>query len=87
MTEFESTSCKVLGVILFLLIIIMSLQLMGCTCYDIPPPPSDYIDEVKMENFAYIKYIPDWYIVPDKLDDRLILPIHFIDEVDMSNYA
>ena len=52
MTRFEETSCKVLGVILFLLIVIMSLQLMGCTCYDVLPPPSDYIDEVKMENFA-----------------------------------
>ena len=52
MTEFESASCKVLGVILFLLIIIMSLQLMGCTCYDIPPPPSDYIDEVDTSNFV-----------------------------------
>ena len=87
MTEFESTSCKVLGVILFLLIIIMSLQLMGCTCYDIPPPPSDYIDEVETSNLVYIKYIPDWYVVPERLEDRLMLPIHFIDEIDMSNYA
>jgi hypothetical protein len=86
MTEFESISCKVLGVILFILIVIMSLQLMGCSC-PVPPPPSDYIDEVKTENLAYIKYIPDWYVVPDKLEDRLILPIHFIDEIDMSNYA
>ena len=87
MTEFESASCKVLGVILFLLIIIMSLQLMGCTCYDIPPPPSDYIDEVETSNLVYIKYIPDWYVVPEKLEDRLILPIYFIDEIDMSSYA
>ena len=88
MTEFESASCKVLGVILFLLIAIMSLQLMGCAC-PIPEAPLEYeyIDEVKMENLAYIKYIPDWYVVPDKLEDRLILPIHFIDEIDMSNYA
>mgnify|MGYP003964190389 CR=1 FL=1 len=47
MTNFESTSCKILGVILFLLIVIMGLQLMGCN-----PPHTDYIDEVKMENFA-----------------------------------
>ena len=51
MTEFESTSCKVLGVILFLLIVTMSLQLMGCS-RPVPPPPSDYIDEVDISNFV-----------------------------------
>ena len=51
MTEFESTSCKVLGVILFLLIVTMSLQLMGCS-RPVPPPPSDYIDEVDTSNFV-----------------------------------
>ena len=52
MTQFEEKSCKVLGVILFLIICILVLQLNGCTCYDVPPPQSDYIDEIKMENFA-----------------------------------
>jgi|TARA_Y100000034_G_scaffold64514_1_gene78045 hypothetical protein len=53
MTRFEETSCKVLGVILFLLIVIMSLQLMGCTC-SIPEAPLEYeyIDEVEIDNFA-----------------------------------
>ena len=88
MSRFEEASCKVLGVILFLILCILTFQLMGCMC-PIPEAPIEleYIDEVKMENYAYIKYIPDWYVVPDKLEDRLILPIYFIDEVDMSNYA
>jgi len=53
MSKFEEASCKVLGVILLLLIVIMSLQLMGCAC-PIPEAPLEYeyIDEVKMENFA-----------------------------------
>ena len=53
MTEFESTSCKVLGVILFLLVIIIGTQLMGCSC-PIPEPPLEYeyIDEVNIENYA-----------------------------------
>ena len=51
MTKFESTSCKVLGVMLFLLIIIIGLQLTGCSC-PVPPPPSDYIDEVDTSNFV-----------------------------------
>jgi hypothetical protein len=50
MTQFEEISCKVLGVMLFLLIIIIGLQLTGCSCP--PPPPSDYMDEIEMKNFA-----------------------------------
>ena len=45
MTDFESKACKVLGVMLFLLVIVLGVQLMGCSC-PIPTPPSDYIDEV-----------------------------------------
>ncbi len=60
--------------------------LSGC-CSETPAPPSDYIDEVDMDTFAYIKYIPDWYVVPEKVEDRLILPIHFIDEIDMDTFA
>ena len=53
MTEFESTSCKVLGVILFLILCLLVLQLNGCTtCVKVPPPPSDYIDEVDTSNFV-----------------------------------
>ena len=45
MTQFEEVSCKVLGVILFLLVIAIGLQLTGCSC-PAPQPPSDYMDEV-----------------------------------------
>ena len=51
MTEFEKTSCKVLGVMTFLLIVIIGLQLSMCH-NEIPAPPSDYIDEVDMNNFV-----------------------------------
>ena len=47
MTQFEEKSCKVLGVMLFLIICLLVVQLNGCTtCVNVPPPPSDYIDEV-----------------------------------------
>ena len=51
MTQFEEVSVKVLGVILFLLVIIIGTQLVGCSC-PAPQPPSDYMDEVKTENLA-----------------------------------
>jgi len=51
MTQFESTSCKVLGVMLFLLVIIIGMQLMGCSC-PAPPPPSDYMDDVDTSNLV-----------------------------------
>ena len=51
MTQFEEKSCKVLGVILFLIISLLVIQLNGCTCYNVPPP-SDYIDEVDTSNFV-----------------------------------
>jgi len=44
-TQFEEKSCKVLGVMLFLLVIIIGIQLIGCSC-PAPQPPSDYMDEV-----------------------------------------
>ena len=53
MTQFEEKSCKVLGVILFLTICLLVLQLNGCTtCVNVPPPPSDYIDEVDTSNLV-----------------------------------
>ena len=54
MTEFESASCKVLGVILFLLVVIIGTQLMGCTCSEVPPPPiePEYIDEVDTKHLT-----------------------------------
>ena len=51
MTKFEEVSCKVLGFILFLLVVIISLQLTGCCC-PAPQPPSDYMDEIEMKNFG-----------------------------------
>ena len=53
MSEFETTACKALGVILFLILVVLALQLIGCTC-SVPEVPleHEYIDEVKMENYA-----------------------------------
>ena len=51
MNNFENKCCKILGVMLFLLVIFIWLQLIGC-CSEIPAPPSDYIDEVDMSNFV-----------------------------------
>ena len=51
MTEFESASCKFLGVILFMLVVMTWLQISGCS-HPVPPPPSDYIDEVDTSNFV-----------------------------------
>ena len=42
MSRFEEASCKVLGVILFLLVVMTWLQISGCSV----PSPSDYIDDV-----------------------------------------
>ena len=56
MTEFEKKSCKVLGVIIFLLVVMTWLQISGCYS---PPRPEmedesipDYIDEVEMIEYA-----------------------------------
>ena len=51
MTQFEEAACKVLGAMLFLLVVIISLQLIGCSC-PAPQPPSDYMDEIEMKNLA-----------------------------------
>ena len=51
-SRFENKCCKVLGVILFILVIFIWIQLSGC-CSETPAPPSDYIDEVDMDNFVY----------------------------------
>ena len=47
MSRFEEASCKVLGVIVFLLIVMTWLQISGCS---VPPP--DYIDDVDTSNFV-----------------------------------
>ena len=54
MSKFENVCCKALSVILFLLIVSIWLQLSGCSSCEtqVPQPPSDYIDEVDMSNFA-----------------------------------
>ena len=49
MSGFENKSCKILAVMLVILIVYIGFQLMGCST---PSPPSDYIDEVDMSNFA-----------------------------------
>ena len=45
MSEFERGAVRVLGVLLVGILIILYLQLISCT-NAVPPPPSDYIDEV-----------------------------------------
>ncbi len=45
MSEFERAACRILGVILIGVLVILYLQLLSCT-NPVPPPPSDYIDEV-----------------------------------------
>ena len=52
-SRFENKCCKILGVILFILIIFIWIQLSGC-CSETPAPPSDYIDEVDMDHFVYM---------------------------------
>ena len=51
MTQFEEAACKALGIILVILVTVIGLQLVGCSC-PAPQPPSDYMDEVKMKNLA-----------------------------------
>jgi len=50
-SDFERIACKVMGILLVGIILILYLQIVGCT----PPPQEptrDFIDEVKMENYA-----------------------------------
>ncbi len=53
MSEFEKAAMRIMGVILIGCLIILYLQLLGCT-KSVPPPTiePDYIDEVNMENYA-----------------------------------
>ena len=53
MTNFENKVCKVLGIILFLLVVTTWLQISGCTC-NVPPPPiePEYIDDVDTEHLT-----------------------------------
>ena len=47
MTQFEEASCKVLGIILFLLVVMTWLQISGCACpIQKAPLEYEYIDEV-----------------------------------------
>ncbi len=53
MSEFEKAAMRIMGVILIGCLIILYLQLLGCTTSVEPPPiEPDYIDDVKMENYA-----------------------------------
>ena len=47
MSEFERAACRVLGVILFGVLVILYLQLISCT-KPVPEPPiePEYIDDV-----------------------------------------
>ena len=56
MSRFEEASCKVLGVIVFLLVVMTWLQISGCYS---PPQPEmegepfpDYIDDVDTSNLV-----------------------------------
>ena len=56
MSRFEEVSCKVLGVIIFLLVVMTWLQISGCYS---PPRPEmegepfpDYIDDVDTSNLV-----------------------------------
>ena len=51
MSNFESKACKFLGVILFVLVVFIGTQLMGCS-RPVPPPPSDYMDDVDTSNLV-----------------------------------
>ena len=53
MSEFEKAAMRIMGVILIGCLIILYLQLLSCT-KPVPPPPiePEYIDDVKMENYA-----------------------------------
>ena len=54
MTNFENKVCKVLGIILFLLVVTTWLQISGCTCSEVPAPPiePEYIDDVDTEHLT-----------------------------------
>ncbi len=53
MSEFEKAAMRIMGVILIGCLIILYLQLLGCTKPVEPPPiEPDYIDDVNMENYA-----------------------------------
>ena len=45
MSEFERGAIRVMGVLLVGILIILYLQLLSCS-KPVPPPQSDYIDEV-----------------------------------------
>ena len=51
MSNFKEKAYEMLTAILFGLIVVVSIQTIKCTP-KVPPPPSDYIDEVDMSNFV-----------------------------------
>ena len=52
MSRFEEASCKILGVILFLLIVMTWLQISECSRPVRPHTGPEYIDDVKVENLV-----------------------------------
>ncbi len=52
MSEFEKAAMRIMGVILIGCVIILYLQLLSCAPVPKEEPIRDYIDDVKMENYA-----------------------------------
>lgn len=52
MSEFEKAAMRIMGVILIGCLIILYLQLLSCAPVPKEEPIRDYIDDVKMENYA-----------------------------------
>ena len=54
MNDFESKACKFLGAVLFVLVIFITFQVMGCTCVNSIEPPiePEYIDEVDTKHLT-----------------------------------
>ena len=54
MNDFESKACKFLGADIFVLVIFITFQVMGCTCVNSIEPPiePEYIDEVDTKHLT-----------------------------------
>ena len=54
MNEFERITVRILGIIVFVLVIVTWLQISGCTCSEVPEPPiePEYIDEVNTKHLT-----------------------------------
>ena len=54
MSDFENKVCKVLGIVVFILVMITWLQVSSCTCVNSIEPPiePEYIDEVDTKHLT-----------------------------------